>query len=97
MNTVTFQNGTKEISLTITGDKIWESADKASVRKYFDLSCTDKRLPVSKIYEVLAGTTRDKVIKVCGRTFAYEYGMSADSKTKRAAIDDAVSKLISNI
>ena len=91
MNTVTFDYGNKQITISLTGSKDWKG-----VRKYFDLEVDGKANPLRTLYEVLDGTTRDKTVTFAGRTFGYEYGF-ADSKTKRKAVDDAVSCLVEQI
>jgi len=95
MSTVTFENGNKEVTMTITGSKVWEK--EGSKRVYFDLSFTNKRSPVSKLYEVLEGSSRDHQITIDGRTFAYEYGIDANSNTKREAIDEAVAQIVKSV
>lgn len=92
MSNVTFQNGNKEITLTVTGSREWAGGENSRI--YFDLECSGKRSPVSKLYEVKAGATRGEVIKHNGRTFAFEYGIDANSKSKRAAITEAIAILV---
>lgn len=92
MTSITFTNGNKSITLTVTGSTEWAGGENSRV--YFDLECTGKRSPVHKLYEVVAGTTRDHVIEHDGRTFAFEYGVDANSNTKRSAISEAISELV---
>lgn len=89
----TFTNGNKEVTVTVTGGKEWSKEENKRV--YFDLSCTGKRQPIDKLYEVVSGTTRDKSVSVNGRTFAYTYGADANSNTKRAEVDAAVLEIVS--
>ena len=91
MNSVTFENGNKEVTITATAGNPWES--ETMVRIYFDLECTGKRQPVRKFYEVLAGATRDKTVTANGRNFAFELGIDANSKTKIKAVTDAMTEL----
>lgn len=91
----TFTNGNKEVTVTVKSSKEW-SKDGAK-RVYFDLECTGKRQPIAKLYEVVEGGSRDKSVVVNGRTFAYEYGIDANSNTKRAEVDAAVVEIVSGM
>lgn len=95
MSTVTFQNGNKEITATITSSQPWEGGE--NVRTYYTIAFTGKREPIANLYEVHSGSTHDHTVTVNGRTFAYKYGTGADSKTKRRAIDEAVVELVAQI
>lgn len=95
--TATFDNGNLEITATVTGHSDWQSANGALKRRYYEVSATHKRQPIHKFYEVLKGTTKDLTIEVEGRKFAFEYGVDANSKTKREAIRDAVEQLAKQI
>lgn len=89
----TFQNGNKEITVNIASEtNRWENGDM--IRDYFDLGFDDKRRPISKLYEVISGSTRDQVIEVNGRTFAYELGIDCNSKTKRRSAVEAIETLV---
>jgi hypothetical protein len=91
MNTVTFDYGNKQITISTGDAKDWKG-----VRKYFDLEVQGKANPLRTLYEIIDGTTRDKTVTFAGRTFGYEYGF-ADSKTKRNAVDQAVACLVEQI
>lgn len=92
----TFQNGNKEITITIVGQSAWEKDEMARV--YFDLQSSDKkRDPIRKLYEVVKGDTRDDTIEVSGRTFGYELGICCDSKTKRREAEAGIRVLIEQI
>ncbi len=96
MNAVTFTNGNKKITLTTGSAKEWAAGDKARI--YFDLKCDQKRQPVAKFYEVISGATADKtVVREDGRTFAYEYGIDANSGSKRESIDAAMIELAASL
>lgn len=88
-------NGNKDVTISIVGSKEWSK--DGMKRVYFDLECTGKRQPIAKLYEILEGTTRDKVVMVNGRSFAYVYGIDANSNSKRAAVDDAIIPLVSTL
>lgn len=91
---VTFSNGNKQVSVKITGSRTWEK--DAHRRIYFDIDCVEgKRHPIGNFYEILEGQTRDKIVEVEGRRFGYEYGVDANSNSKRRAIDEAVQELAS--
>lgn len=85
---VQIQNGNKEVELAITGEHRWELG--GNTRIYYDLSTTGKRSLVRKFYKVVFGTTKDHTINVNGQWFAFEYGVNANSKTKKAAIKEGL-------
>ena len=87
---VLIQNGNKEIELAITGEHKWEGG--GNIRIYYDVSTTGKRSIVSKFYKVVSGTTKDHTISVDGQTFAFEYGIDANSKTKKNAVRSGLLK-----
>lgn len=90
---VTFSHGNREVTMSISGAEKWEKADMS--RTYFTLAFAGAKLqPVDKLYEVLAGGTKDDTIEVHGRTFGYQLGISCDSKTKRAAAIQALTDLL---
>lgn len=91
----TFQNGNKEITVTASTASRWEKDDMA--RDYFELTSSDKREPISKLYEVISGGTRDAVVEHSGRTFAYQLGICCDTKTKRRAAIEAVESLVKEL
>ena len=89
----TFAHGNREVIATITGTEAWEKAGMSRV--YIDLSFSGaKLLPIDKLYEVLAGGTKDATIEVHGRTFGYQLGISCDSKTKRTAAIEAIKAML---
>lgn len=91
MATATFTNGNIEVTATVTGEaRIWEKGDLK--RAYYDVTFAGKRTPITSLYEVLAGSTRDNTVTVNGRVFAYQLAQ-CDSNTKRAAAVEAVEKL----
>ena len=92
MSTVTFQNGNKEVTLTASSGTEWTGGENSRV--YFDLNCTGKRSTVSKLYEVTSGSTPDHKITHGGRTFAFQYGIDANSNSKKAAIVEAIETLV---
>lgn len=95
MEKVTFQNGNKEVEISVLGSADWSSGNKS--RRYFELSCTGKRSPVSKLYEVLSGDTKDHTLTHGSRTFAFEYGIDANSKSKRKAVTEALAELVAKL
>jgi hypothetical protein len=95
MAQATFENGNHTITVSVTGSREWAKGDNK--RTYFDLAFDHKRTPISSLYEIIAGSTRDHTVIVGGRTFGYEYGIGSDSKTKRAAIDSAINSLAAQI
>lgn len=94
MASVTFQFGSKEIILIAVDKQAWDKGDMSRV--YFDLKVDGKANPVFSLYEVITGGTSDNVIKVNGRKFAYEYGF-CDSKSKRRAVDEAITELVKQL
>lgn len=93
MSKATFQHGNREVTATITGTEAWEKAGMSRV--YINLAFTGAKLaPIDKLYEVLAGGTKDATVEVHGRTFGYQLGLSCDSKTKRAAAIEAITQLL---
>lgn len=92
---VTFTNGNKEVTVVVKSSKEWSK--EGSKRVYFDLECTGKRQPIAKLYEIIEGGSRDKVAAVNGRRFGYEYGIDANSNTKRAEVDAAILALVAGL
>lgn len=92
----TFQNGNREVTVSIIGNADWSKGDLKRV--YFDLSFEGAKLaPIDKIYEVISGGTADSTVVVAGRTFGYKLGICCDSKTKRAYAAEAVKSLVEQI
>ena len=89
-----FQNGNKEVTATINGRNEWSVDDKDRV--YFEIGFDKKREPISKLYEVIQGGTRDATIEVEGRVFGYELS-GCDSKVKRREATAAVESLVEQI
>ena len=92
---VTYTNGNKQVTTTVTGTKEWTADTR--VRVYYNLETTNKRRPIGAIYEVIAGGTRDCTLHVNGRTFGYQLGVDATSNSKRNDAFAAVQKLIDMI
>ncbi len=92
--TTTVTLGTKTATIDVTGARDWTGG--ANKRRYFDLEMTGKGRPLSSLYEVVAGSTKDVTVTVDGRTFGYQYG-HADSNTKRRLVDEAVRELAQQI
>ena len=95
MISTTFANGNKEVTVTVTSRNSWAKEDRSRV--YFELDQNNKRAPISALYQVISGPTRDKVIEVGGRAYGFELGIDCNSNTKRAAATDAVKELIAMI
>jgi len=92
----TFQNGNREVTVTIAGSSEWTK--DAMKRVYFDLSFEGAKLdPIASLYEVIDGGTRDNTFEAAGRTFGYQLGLSCDSKTKRREASAAVEALVKQI
>lgn len=92
----TFQNGNREVTVTIAGSSEWTK--DTMIRVYFDLAFDGAKLaPISKLYEVIGGGTKDATITVAGRTFGYQLGICCDSKTKRVSAVDAIDALVKKI
>lgn len=94
MAQTTFSFGNKELTITAGNPTRWER--EGQVRDYYDITVEGKANPVRKLYEVISGSTRDHVLEIDGRSFAYEYGF-CDSKSKRRAADEAVATLAAQI
>ncbi|MGL4735744.1 MAG: hypothetical protein ACRCWB_11825 [Enterovibrio sp.] len=91
---VSFSFGNKTPKITITGCNDWSNSNFSRV--YFDFDVTGNANPLHKLYEIVAGGSRDHVVEVEGRKFGYSYGF-CDSNSKRAAVDEAVRELLSNL
>lgn len=92
---VTVQNGNKEVTIKITGSNRWKGGE--NIRTYYDIEQDNKRSVINTLYEIHAGTTRDKTIEIAGRTFGYDLGIDCNSKTKRASAVEALESLITQI
>jgi hypothetical protein len=55
-----------------------------------------KRTPITRLYEVRSGGTRDETVSVNGRTFAYQTAQY-NSRTKREAAQAAVEQLVKQL
>ena len=92
----TFQNGSREVTVSITGQSAWEK--DTMKRVYFDLAFDGAKLdPIAQLYEIIEGGTRDTTIEAAGRTFGYQLGICCDSKTKRQEATSAIESLIFQI
>ena len=92
----TFDFGNREITAAITGSEKWEKDGMS--RTYFTIDFSGAKLaPIAKLYEVHAGGTRDESFQIAGRTFAYQAGIAADSKTKRRTVAEAAMALAKEI
>ena len=90
-----FQHGNREVSVGITGSSTWEKDGMS--RTYFNLHFVGAKLdPISKLYQIHSGGTRDETISVDGRTFGYQLGICCNSKTKRASAIEAIESLLQN-
>jgi hypothetical protein len=96
MAKATFTSGNKEQSVIITGSKNWSSADNSQQRVYFDLRHSgDSRKGVDKLYKVIVGDTgRDMMVTGNGSVYGFVYSIGVDSKTKKAAVGQAIMELI---
>lgn len=91
----TFAHGNREVTATITGVEPWEK--DGMIRAYISLSFYGAKLaPIDKLYEVLAGGTKDAIIEVNGCIFGYKLGLSCDSKTKRDSAVEAIKALMTD-
>lgn len=92
----TFDFGNRTITASISGGAAWDKDGMA--RTYFDLTFDGAKLaPIAKLYEVLSGATRDESFQIDGRTFAFQAGIAADSKTKRRAVAEAARALAQEV
>lgn len=92
----TFDFGNRTVTASITGSESWEKDGMARI--YFTLGFAGAKLaPIAKLYEVLAGGTRDESFRIAGRTFAFQAGIAADSKTKRRTIAEAAQALAAEV
>jgi len=91
---VTTTQGNKRVTIEVVGSTSWSKEDQSRV--YFDLKSTGGCEPISKIYQVLSGTTRDPIINVGDKTFGYQLGY-CDSNTKRRSAIEAVESLIAQL
>ena len=92
--TIKVQNGNKEIEIRVVGSREWAGGENARV--YFDLD-QGKRNVLKSLYEIIAGDSRDEVVEVAGRRFAYALGIDCNSNTKRASANDAAVALIAQL
>lgn len=92
----TFDFGNRTVTASITAQEAWEKDGMS--RTYFALSFDGAKLPpIAKLYEVHAGGTRDESFTVSGRTFAFQAGLAADSKTKRRTVAEAARALAAEV
>jgi hypothetical protein len=92
----TFQNGNREVTVTIGGETVWKKDSMARV--YFDLQFQGAKLdPIEKFYEVVSGTTQDNTIVAAGRTFGYKLGICCDSNSKKKEAVAAVTELVNQL
>jgi hypothetical protein len=89
---IKFGNG--EVVISVSGGNEWEGGENKRI--YFDVETNSKKQPISKFYEVIAGSTRDDVVEIEGRKFAYQRGF-CDSRTKRKAADEAARALAEQV
>src|SRR5690625_488708 len=93
----TVENGNKEVTITISEGQRWTGGDNERI--YYDIKQDSKRNVLDKFYEVLQGTTRDATIEMNGRKFGYQFGVDANSNTKRRnaieGIEDLVKQIVS--
>ena len=88
---VTIENGNKEVTISITGSREWEGGDKERV--YYDMSFSAKRTPVTKFYQIISGETRDHVFEIGGKKFGFEFGVDANSNSKKASVQAGLQEL----
>lgn len=93
----TVENGNKEVTITVSEGQRWTGGNNERV--YYDIKQDNKRNVLASLYEVVQGTTRDDTIEANGRTFGYQFGFDAGSKTKRRnaieGIEDLVKQIVS--
>jgi hypothetical protein len=92
---VTIENGNKEVAMRIADFRKWDSDGKSRI--YYELEFTGKRTPVAKFYQIVAGSSTDHVFEVNGRKFGFEYGIDANSNTKKQNVDYGLEELASLI
>ena len=99
MTTATFTSGNKEQTVSITGSQEWSSIDNSQQRIYFDLHHSgDARKGIAKLYKVIVGDTgRDTMVAGNGAVYGFVCAIGVDSKTKKAAVGQAVMELIAQI
>lgn len=91
MKSVVVENGTKEVKVTVIGSRSWDKGENSRI--YFDLEQSNKRSVFSSFYQVVSGDTRDEVIEVEGKTFAFAFGVDCNSNTKRESAREAAKML----
>lgn len=91
---VTFENGNKRVTVTVRRGAPWTKGDRS--RQYYEVECDQGRSPIHSLYEVISGTYRGDfvVTRKDGRIFVVDYGVDANSGTKRDHIKEAVSSLV---
>ena len=84
--------GNKIATISVTDKTEWHK-DGVS-RIYFELE--QSTTVITKLYQVIEGTTRDEKIEIAGKTFAYVPGF-CNSHKKKAACLDAVKSLAAQL
>lgn len=91
---VTFENGTKSVTVTVRQGRPWTKGNCS--RQYYEVECDQGRSPIHSLYEAISGTYRGNFVitRKDGRIFVVEYGVDANSATKRDAIKEVMSSLV---
>ncbi len=88
----TYKVGNQETTTTVIDSETWEK--EGISRIYFTLETEGKPTKaISKLYEVVEGSTRDQTVEVGGKVFGYQLGVDCNSKSKRAACHEAAQEL----
>lgn len=96
--TTSIDFGNKLAKITITGATEWTSNNNngggENSRIYYEIAQNVE--VISKMYRLVHGTTRDDFVKIGADTFGYVAGFCG-SKTKRAAVEEAVKALAAQL
>lgn len=92
MKTVTFENGNKMVTATLVSTSVWEKGSMK--REYFNLSFDKGRMPISKLYRIDAGSTRDFTFEVDGKKYGIDFGVDCNSNAKQEHVLEAAKELV---
>ena len=92
---VYFQCGNSEVEVEVESSSEWEK--EGVKRVYYELTHSNGSPAISKLYQVVSGSTRDLTVDVGGVIFGYQLGRSSESRTKQDCAKNAIEELAKKI
>lgn len=92
MKTVKFENGNKEVEMTIVNSNEWKGGENSRI--YHELSFTNRRITISSFYEILEGKSSDETFEVNGKKYGFKFGVDCNSHTKRDLAKAALMEMV---